>query len=612
MKISKFAPSRLLFTFLVRAEKGVPPLAKVLLSKMPTLKSGFVFDNPYITGSGPEKLSDEYICHALEYVREVGGLAADSDLTTQTYTKVCKAYRAVDYWQRAQVVKYGAIASDSLAFQRVVTHLLTKGGIDKVMRVGGVLHGTGENNKGIEECYYIVKTMQRCKAGGKPPPQVADSETSSEQPEANPQETSADSTGGPSGDPATSQEELKIQEELKMNAQCAVFAGDAKEEGPTPLEAATTRATARLAEVTFLSKQDEFLALVTKKVSASSQRVVILIDAATCAAKINASFIDMAVPIIGATKGKVRLVMMLQRRFDLLSKAQKKLSDCLRSWQHFDVILKKSHSTSVQTSPFSHDFAIVSTPPIDKTGVSVSINMGKASVREKLHLRCTEKNCPMRPDAQRAALKKDCLDPLEEIAASDKEDLGECLERVGEDAAADDLPFDDEDMEQKRDYIVDLWPFARSIETYTNVFQEIGRGTAGSVCCILSCSAHPSPYIAARNMQMETFVYTNRMREHSLAHGTEVARKFWTGEELKKEAQGSLKRSYEAQESLVIRLFGYTNTPCLVEIPRHAKDTAAFLAFVPSVTGEIRIKSTCVCFWFCPTLLSSQFSHRNN
>ena len=69
----------------------------------------------------------------------------------------------------------GQVASKRNASIRDVQILRTSGGLKKVLSVhqqNGQLHGACPENPGIIECYRIVFQMEKCRAGGLPPPSV--------------------------------------------------------------------------------------------------------------------------------------------------------------------------------------------------------------------------------------------------------------------------------------------------------------------------------------------------------------------------------------------------------------------------------------------------------
>jgi hypothetical protein len=165
------------------------------MCEMPKLKQFFIFDNPYFTGMGNEKLGREYAIQALQMVERDNGFDDDSDWSSKKFTKeMCKPLRYIELWEKAMGRKYGHVASQSPAFHKVVQMLRTKSGLQKVLgTIPGPLHGKGEQDKGIEECFFLVQAMEKCKAGGLGPPTSIPS--SSEVPgapsaDSNPQEES--------------------------------------------------------------------------------------------------------------------------------------------------------------------------------------------------------------------------------------------------------------------------------------------------------------------------------------------------------------------------------------------------------------------------------------
>lgn len=156
----------------VRCAKNLDEGIYQQIGEMQKLKQFYIFDNVYFVGMGNEKLGREYAITALQMLEHDGGLAEDSDWSSKRFmSHLCKPLRVVELWERAQVRKFGHVAAQSPAFHKVVALLKTKSGLQKVLSaLPGPLHGKGEQDKGIEECFYMVQAMERCKAGGHGPP----------------------------------------------------------------------------------------------------------------------------------------------------------------------------------------------------------------------------------------------------------------------------------------------------------------------------------------------------------------------------------------------------------------------------------------------------------
>ena len=105
---------------------------------------------------------------------------ADNDDKLQLNAKafqeeICQRMKLVDLWKRHLHHKFGAVATQSEAVQRFIDHLTTKAGLLKVQEciVNSVpCHGNGGAESGIPECKALYNELDRCKAGGLPPPAV--------------------------------------------------------------------------------------------------------------------------------------------------------------------------------------------------------------------------------------------------------------------------------------------------------------------------------------------------------------------------------------------------------------------------------------------------------
>lgn len=209
---------------------------------------------------------------------------------------------------------------------------------------------------------------------------------------------------------------------------------------------------------------------------------------------------------------------------------------------------------------------------------------GKAKGYHQLRMRCTEKACRLRPNS--AVLGLVCGDPTEEIHADDKEvDLmQEMLNNAELDEEAQEVAGEGDDGEvlgsnagpiKKRDYVVDLWPYAHPIGYYESIFEHFGGADSGTTptCAILSTTAHPASALASRNHRMETFVLTTRPSLHALAHATELAQSIRTYENFKSPETRKRLFASDASDNAFIRLGAGASTGFAV---RHALCT--FLA----------------------------------
>ena len=95
---------------------------------------------------------------------------------------------------------------------------------------------------------------------------------------------------------------------------------------------------------------------------------------------------------------------------------------------------------------------------------------------------------------------------------------------------------------KKLDYVVDLWPHSCSQSSYLDILKDAGAGASGTVLGLLTTSAHPAPWLAGLDMQMKTFALSERLSDHSLKHGRDIALKIQARKECAKNP--SLKRTH--------------------------------------------------------------------
>jgi hypothetical protein len=99
---------------------------------------------------------------------------------------------------------------------------------------------------------------------------------------------------------------------------------------------------------------------------------------------------------------------------------------------------------------------------------------------EKTHLRCSDANCKLRPESERAAAdqaEKDGKDPDRELQPDD-------LEATGVDAQNEETLDAEEEAAREEEIVacpvverrclVDLWPYAFSVSRYQTLFEALG------------------------------------------------------------------------------------------------------------------------------------------
>ena len=98
----------------------------------------------------------------------------EKDMTTETFINVvCKGLRILEIWRNLILKRYGSVAQNSPALACVCEHLSTVGGLQSIMACAAAglnLHGKSETQQGIAEWFLLVQELDKCKAGGLPPP----------------------------------------------------------------------------------------------------------------------------------------------------------------------------------------------------------------------------------------------------------------------------------------------------------------------------------------------------------------------------------------------------------------------------------------------------------
>ena len=89
-------------------------------------------------------------------------------------SEVCVRLKLVELWERYLFQRFGETAKNCRAVQKLVAHLCTKLGLAKVAACidqNIPCHGKTSSG-GILECRALVQELEKCKAGGLPPPAV--------------------------------------------------------------------------------------------------------------------------------------------------------------------------------------------------------------------------------------------------------------------------------------------------------------------------------------------------------------------------------------------------------------------------------------------------------
>jgi hypothetical protein len=88
---------------------------------------------------------------------------------------VCRPLKFLEVWHALLVRRYGCVASNSVALERLVSSLSTYTGLQTVLHCCShniPLDGQGALQPGIPACELLVNELKKCFAGGLPPPSI--------------------------------------------------------------------------------------------------------------------------------------------------------------------------------------------------------------------------------------------------------------------------------------------------------------------------------------------------------------------------------------------------------------------------------------------------------
>ena len=153
----------------VRLHKAIGENTLAVVRSSPRLNSAYVLDNNFIVGTDSKmKLSDSVACKILN-------LLASEIETGTTWTaarfksELCRPAKKADSGWKQITSKFGALATGSPFYLRVSENLFTVAGLQKVLNTMSMeaenlpLHGTSDQNPGVEECRKVVQELLKLK-----------------------------------------------------------------------------------------------------------------------------------------------------------------------------------------------------------------------------------------------------------------------------------------------------------------------------------------------------------------------------------------------------------------------------------------------------------------
>ena len=416
--------------------------------------------------------------------------------------------------------KYGQTAELSPAFKYILGHLRTRAGLKKVKqcRVSKMpLQGKSAEEVGIQEIWDLYQQFDLCKAGGLPPPATIQStQPAAAEPlglRANLGENNAQSeathlmTLMGSATNNLTDAEAKVLDKARGQLQCVeIFHGtNAKHDALERLNGMAGRP------------------------------IAVYIEVPTSRKSVNAHAIEFAGQCIQKTSraDNSRVVCQLHTRYDLFAGTQEKMRTVFPKFAVECVQLQRSEK---QAKGRRSQFCFAAVPEAET--ISSSIQVGLARSLEKTMLRCTDACCKFRDGAPQ---NEQPADPFEEVHDLDKDvDLlrqmladeqdEETEESIAQDAQAEEIVATGcqgtdvvpAGQQSSKKYAVDMWPFAHPVAFHTPVMQELLKPDKCACIVIVTSSAHPSVWLAARKCFPHVFVVQERTSTHQRAHAYDV------------------------------------------------------------------------------------------
>ncbi len=118
----------------------------------------------------------------------------------------------------------------------------------------------------------------------------------------------------------------------------------------------------------------------------------------------------------------------------------------------------------------------------------------------------------------------------EELNTDDMDEMdGNYMDVTEEHDDDDDVASCAVDDSSKRGYLVELFPFARPVQHYVRLLQELGKPETAYALIAFSRTAHPGLTVAAKALQVPAYVHVGA-KAHSFKHGEELMRAMFTRE----------------------------------------------------------------------------------
>ena len=483
------------------------------------LTVGFVADNKFLLGRGESarfKMTTEFACVALD--RLFDALDSGKSVSAKQFMEeYCTPMKNLENWHASQVKRFGKIATEFPAYKRVLASLKTEGGRQKLvicatqrLPISGAEY---RPHYGIEEARAVMVEMQKMKAGSDPSTHPSGGG-----------DAGGVSPGEASGGVSPGEEKAAMD----VDEEEADLLMDEKEEESVVdpvLQKAESLADLERHHISVHVDVGEFKNDVESCVMGSSKPLIV-IEAPSSKAKIFNDFLKTAESLKLQQAG---YLIPCGHRYDLLSTVMAALSQRFNKRGIFAVQL----GSETQTTNTRSGFAVYMAPPNVSHPVPCFVNVAKcrAKASEGLRMRCMDPRCKYRgsgntdeedPEAANAELNEDD----QEFGGYDPRDMVEEDEATEADLA---LAQVEGELGSAGAFKRNLWPFASPVAAHAKVLVQVACASSLTHLVVLSRTAHPGLYVAARESKLEVIVLIEGVNNHCIEHGAALLRTMLMG-----------------------------------------------------------------------------------
>ena len=519
-----FGKGRRMFIYrMITAAVTVPMevLDALSASKIP---NSWVHENKYFVGQGQDqnkRLSADNRIKVIEIADQdlESGKGMSGAVFQQEY---CRPYKEAEKWLKSTRNQFGAVANMP-AFERVADFLFTSRARVQLLacvNAGVKLDGISDQQPGIEACRTIVKELVTA--------QKAAAEAHAERN----QIAAAASGDAPSGDEPSGDASSGNRDALDASSKMDV--GESMLVSDPIADAASAKVDVDLARHQVYDPASDWANSIRGQLM-PSQKVAILVDAPTSKIRVLADHLDkVSLMCKSWTVQRYRVLIPVGSRLDLLSTVDTKMRVCFPDLHHFTVQLVHGASRQKRNKRPQYLHFAATQDYIESNEIipeQVPALSAKAKKVEFCRLRCMDSQCAHRPTTELDALRaKARITERDEIHGDDQDTLGvdEDVEEMDGNEGEEEEEKEDEIVLEmppnRRDMIMELWPFAFSSGYYKHLLSSVSSKGAPAHLIIVSQSAHPGPILAARSLNVSTHAVYSRVSEHSKNHGRKILR----------------------------------------------------------------------------------------